>query len=63
MDHCSSRLSRSSGVRAGAVMTETSNGTTVEFRDDAGTSVALTIDAASISNLKVTVRLPAPPPQ
>jgi hypothetical protein len=51
------------GVRGGGVMTETSNGTTVEFRDDAGTSVALTIDAASIGNLKVAVRLPAPPPQ
>ena len=51
------------GVRAGAVMTETSNGATVEFRDDAGTSVALTIDAASISNLKVTVRIPAAPQQ
>jgi protocatechuate 3,4-dioxygenase beta subunit len=51
------------GTQSGAVMTETRDGTTVEYRDDAGTTVRLTIDDASISNLKVTVRSPAPPPQ
>ena len=50
------------GVRSGGVMTETRDGTTVEFRDDAGTGVGVTIEDSSIGNLTVTVRRPAPQP-
>ena len=48
-----------SGSVGGGVITETSNGVTVQYRDDQGTRVAIAIDQASVSNLRVTVRLPA----
>jgi len=48
-----------SGSVGGGVITETSNGVTVQYRDDQGTRVAIAIDQASVSNLRVTVRLPS----
>jgi hypothetical protein len=55
-----------SGIHAGAsgsigagVTTETSNGVTVQYRDDQGTRVAIAVDQSSVSNLRVTVRRPA----
>jgi protocatechuate 3,4-dioxygenase beta subunit len=46
-----------SGSIGGGVTTETSNGVTVQYRDDQGTRVAIAVDQASVANLRVTVRL------
>jgi hypothetical protein len=46
------------GTVGGAVTTETSNGTTIEFRDDTGTRLPVTIDNANVSGLEVIVRTP-----
>ena len=48
-----------SGSTGGGVTTETRDGTTVQYRDDLGTRVAIAIGQASVENLKVTVRVPA----
>ena len=48
-----------SGSVGMSVTTETSNGVTVQYRDDQGTRVAIVIDQASVENLRVTVRQPA----
>lgn len=48
-----------SGSVGGGVTTETSNGVTVQYRDDQGTRVAIAIERASVENLQITVRLPA----
>lgn len=45
-----------SGFVGGGVTTETINGVTTQYRDDAGTSVAVTVDAASVQGLAITVR-------
>jgi hypothetical protein len=43
----------------GGITTESSNGTTIQYRDDTGTRVPITIDQASVSGLEVTVRPPS----
>ena len=48
-----------SGSIGGGVTTETSNGVTVQYRDDQGTRVAVTVGQADVANLRVTVRPPA----
>ena len=48
-----------SGSVGGGIMTETSNGVTVQYRDDQGTRVAVTVGQAHVTNLQVTVRVPA----
>ena len=48
-----------SGSIGGGVTTETNNGVTIQYRDDQGTRVAITIAQTSVENLQVTVRLPA----
>jgi len=48
-----------SGWMGGGVATETSsNGTTVEYRDDRATRVPITINQANVSGLEVIVRRP-----
>ena len=49
-----------SGSVGGGITTETSNGVTVQYRDDQGTRVAVTVGQAHVTNLQVTVRVPAP---
>ncbi len=48
-----------SGSVGGGITTETSNGVTVQYRDDQGTRVAITVGQAHVTNLQVTVRVPA----
>jgi hypothetical protein len=48
-----------SGSVGGGIMTETSNGVTVQYRDDQGTRVAITVGQAHVTNLQVTVKVPA----
>ena len=45
-----------SGFVGGGVTTETVNGVTTQYRDDAGTSVAVTVNAATVQGLAITVR-------
>ena len=40
-------------------MTESINGTTVQFRDDAGTQVPVVINESSVTGLQVVVRSPS----
>jgi hypothetical protein len=40
-------------------MTETSNGTTIQYRDDTATRVPVTVNQANVSGLEVVVRPPA----
>jgi protocatechuate 3,4-dioxygenase beta subunit len=44
-----------SGVRGGAVMTETRNGTTVQYRDDLATRVPITVNDGNVEGLEVVV--------
>jgi protocatechuate 3,4-dioxygenase beta subunit len=46
------------GMVGGGVTTETSNGTTIQYRDDTATRVPITINQANISGLEVIVRRP-----
>ena len=48
-----------SGFIGGGVITETANGVTTQYRDDAGTRVAVTVNDASVSGVEVAVRVPA----
>ena len=48
-----------SGVVGGGVSTETVNGVTTQYRDDAGTRVAVTVNDASVAGVEVVVRAPA----
>lgn len=48
-----------SGSVGGGIMTETRDGVTVQYRDDQGTRVAITVGQAHVTNLQVTVRVPA----
>ncbi len=48
-----------SGSVGGGITTETSNGVTVQYRDDQGTRVAITVGQAHVTNLQVTVKVPA----
>jgi hypothetical protein len=48
-----------SGLVGGGVTTETVNGVTTQYRDDAGTRVAVTVNDASVSGVEVAVRSPA----
>jgi protocatechuate 3,4-dioxygenase beta subunit len=48
-----------SGSVGGGITTETSNGVTVQYRDDQGTRVAVTVGQAHVTNFQVTVRAPA----
>src|SRR5205085_2888098 len=45
-----------SGFVGGGVTTETINGVTTQYRDDAGTCVAVTVNAATVQGLAITVR-------
>ena len=47
------------GAIGGGVTTETSNGTTIQYRDDTATRVPITVDEANLSGLEVIVRPPA----
>lgn len=47
-----------SGFVGGGVTIETVNGVTTQYRDDAGTSVAVTVNDASVQSLAVAVRAP-----
>jgi len=47
-----------SGFVGGGVAIETINGVTTQYRDDAGTSVAVTVNGASVQGLAITVRAP-----
>ncbi len=47
------------GSTGGVVMTESINGTTVQFRDDAGTQVPVVINESSVTGLQVVVRSPS----
>jgi Carboxypeptidase regulatory-like domain len=47
-----------SGFVGGGVTTETINGVTTQYRDDAGTSVVVTVNGASVQGLAVAVRAP-----
>jgi hypothetical protein len=46
------------GFVGGGVTTETINGMTTQYRDDAGTSVAVIVDGASVQSLAIAVRAP-----
>jgi protocatechuate 3,4-dioxygenase beta subunit len=48
-----------SGFVGGGVTTETLNGVTTQYRDDAGTRVAVTVNDASVAGVEVAVRRPA----
>jgi hypothetical protein len=48
-----------SGFIGGGVTTETVNGVTTQYRDDAGTRVAVTVNDASVAGVEVVVRAPA----
>lgn len=48
-----------SGSVGGMVMTETRDGTTIQYRDDQGTRVAITVTDANVENLEIVVRPPA----
>jgi hypothetical protein len=57
-----SAMAFSSGAGAGAgggVMTETRDGTTIQYRDDTATRMPITVDQANLSGLQVVVRPPA----
>lgn len=43
-------------IGRGGVVTETRNGTTVQFRDELGTSVPVTVSGESVANLTITIR-------
>jgi protocatechuate 3,4-dioxygenase beta subunit len=45
-----------SGFVGGGVTTETIDGVTTQYRDDAGTSVAVTVNGASVQGLAIAVR-------
>lgn len=47
-----------SGVRGRAVMTETRNGTTIQYRDDLATRVPITVNDGNVEDLEVVVRPP-----
>lgn len=47
-----------SGTAAGGVMTETRNGTTVQYRDDLATRVPVTVSDGNVENLEVVIRPP-----
>jgi G3E family GTPase len=47
-----------SGFVGGGVTTETINGMTTQYRDDAGTRVAVTVNDASVAGVEVAVRRP-----
>lgn len=47
-----------SGTVGGQVMTETRDGTTIQYRDDQATRVAVAVNDANVENLEVTVRSP-----
>jgi hypothetical protein len=46
------------GTIGGGVITETSSGTTIQYRDDTATRVSITITQASVTGLEVVVRSP-----
>lgn len=46
------------GANGGGVTTEMTNGTTIEYRDDTGTRVPVTVDHANVISLEVIVRPP-----
>jgi len=48
-----------SGFVGGGVTAETVNGVTTQYRDDAGTRVAVTVNDASVAGVDVVVRAPA----
>jgi protocatechuate 3,4-dioxygenase beta subunit len=48
-----------SGFIGGGVTTETRNGVTTQYRDDAGTRVAVTVNGARVAGVEVAVRRPA----
>jgi hypothetical protein len=48
------------GSVGGGVTTESTNGTTTEYRDDNGTRMPITINQANVTGLEVVVRRPAP---
>ena len=48
-----------SGFIGGGVTTETANGVTTQYRDDAGTRVAVTVNDASVGGVEVVVRTAA----
>jgi protocatechuate 3,4-dioxygenase beta subunit len=48
-----------SGLVGGGVTTETLNGVTTQYRDDAGTRVAVTVNDARVAGVEVAVRRPA----
>ena len=48
-----------SGFVGSGVTTETVNGVTTQYRDDAGTRVAVTVNEASVAGVEVAVRAPA----
>ena len=48
-----------SGFGVGGVTTETVNGLTTQYRDDAGTRVVVTVNDASVAGVEVAVRAPA----
>jgi protocatechuate 3,4-dioxygenase beta subunit len=47
------------GVIGGGVTTESSNGVTVQYRDDAGTQLPVTVSEGSVTGLQLVVRLPS----
>jgi G3E family GTPase len=47
------------GLGGGGVTTETVNGVTTQYRDDAGTRVAVTVNDASLVGVGVVVRASA----
>jgi hypothetical protein len=47
-----------SGFVGGGVTTETINGMTTQYRDDAGTRVAVTVNDASVAGVELAVRRP-----
>ena len=46
-------------VGGGGVTTETVNGVTTQYSDDAGTRVAVTVNDASVAGVEVVMRAPA----
>jgi protocatechuate 3,4-dioxygenase beta subunit len=47
------------GVIGGGVTTESSNGTTVQYRDDAGTQIPVTVYEGRVTGLQLVVRRPS----
>jgi protocatechuate 3,4-dioxygenase beta subunit len=48
-----------SGTVGAGVMTETSNGTTIQYRDDTATRVPIVVNQSNVSGVEVIVRRPA----